>query len=522
MTMKKRMLKLAVFAFAIALCGCAGQGNDDKKCGGYVRKSPDNCRYFSTTTGETYIPVGMNICFPRFIKDPDEALADYEKKFRTLSENGGNYARIWLSHPLFEIEDTKQGEFNPEKIARVDRLFDLADKYGIRLKLCFENFTSLYMEKSFFTFSSAPPFDKRIYHKKFGGDFETMDEFFGTQHGRDVYLARVKVFADRYKDRKCVFAWELWNESSCVNIGKNKLGVLKDWHSYMLKRLHKMFPNHMVVISMPSYDNNDVRNNAYPALTPDPDNDVAQVHNYLNEGHALPVAQSPTDIMCADAVNSMLALTPDRPVLFAEVGATEPNHAGGPSRYYGRDKDGILLTDHAVLSRFGGQRDVVALGILRREKQSLENFRAFLEGDCGVGPDCRRFQAQVFRNPEYESLRSRRQKDARSLLSRQKQFVAYRTEGGHRPQSARARTSAFRQARRFRGQGFRLSAVRRRGDVGEVFGQRNSSARLSPLGGCENREVGRLHIDKKAKGFAALCFFLRPTFFGKSISTGAP
>ena len=131
MTMKKRMLKLAVFAFAIALCGCAGRGNDDKKRGGYVRKSPDNCRYFSTTTGETYIPVGMNICFPRFIKDPDEALADYEKKFRTLSENGGNYARIWLSHPLFEIEDTKQGEFNPEKIARVDRLFDLADKYGL-------------------------------------------------------------------------------------------------------------------------------------------------------------------------------------------------------------------------------------------------------------------------------------------------------------------------------------------------------------------------------------------------------
>lgn len=403
MMMKKRILNLTVFAFAIALCGCAGRGNNDNnKAEGYVRKSPDNCRYFSTTTGETYIPVGMNICFPRFIKDPDEALADYEKKFRTLSENGGNYARIWLSHPLFEIEDTKQGVFNPEKIARVDRLFDLADKYGIRLKLCFENFTSLYMEKSFFTFNAAPPFDKRIYHKKFGGDFETMDEFFGTQHGRDVYLARVKVFADRYKERKCVFAWELWNESSCVNIKKNKLEVLKDWHSYMFKRLHKMFPNHMVVISMPSYDNNNVRNNAYPALTPDPDNDVAQVHNYLNEGHALPVSQSPTDIMCADAVNSMLALTPDRPVLFAEVGATEPNHAGGPSRYYKRDKDGILLTDQTFTPFFLGS---AGNGMSWHweyyvEKNNLwKIFGRFSKAIAGLDPIAEDFKPKYFETP---------------------------------------------------------------------------------------------------------------------------
>ncbi len=356
-----RHIAASIFAAGavFSVCSCnsetpKSEADNAKKCEGYVAKSPSNNRYFSLSNGQTYIPIGMNICFPRFLTDEEAVFADYEKKFAELSKNGGNYVRIWLSHPFFEIEDSKAGEFNPKKIARIDRLFDLADKYGIRMKLCFENFIELVTKKSFFTFNAAPPFDKKIYAKEFGGQFETIDEFFTTQKGRNTYLARVKVFADRYADRKCVFAWELWNESSCIKIKNDKLGVLKDWHSYMLSKLHGMFPNHMVVISLPSYDNDNVRNNVYPALNADPGNDVTQIHNYLNEGRALPICVEPTDVLCADAVNSMLKLTPDKPVLFAEVGAASPNHSAGPSKYYEKDSEGLFVHDQTFTPFFLG------------------------------------------------------------------------------------------------------------------------------------------------------------------------
>ena len=361
--MKNIPIHVSVLIFAAAavfsITACKSQNHEsgscgEKKCQGYVQKSPENNRYLSLTTGQTYIPIGMNICFPRFLTDEEEVFADYEKKFAQLSKNGGNYVRIWLSHPFFEIEDSKAGQYNPKKIARIDRLFDLADKYGIRMKLCFENFIELATKKSFFTFNAAPPFDKKIYSKEFGGEFETTDEFFTTQRGRDTYLARVKVFADRYAERTCVFAWELWNESSCIKIKNDRIKVLKEWHSYMLSRLHKMFPKHMVVISLPSYDNTNTRNNVYPALNADPQNDVTQVHNYLNEGRALPICVQPTDVLCADAVNSMLKLTPEKPVLFAEVGAASPNHSAGPSKYYEKDSQGLFLHDQTFTPFFLG------------------------------------------------------------------------------------------------------------------------------------------------------------------------
>lgn len=361
---RQNILKKSVlfFILSFALIGCNGVNNsgtvesENSKCKGFVRVSKENPRYFELTTGEPYIPCGMNICFPRFLTDEEEVLADYEKKFKMMSEAGGNYARIWLSAPFWQIEDTKQGEYNPKKLARIDRLFDLADKYGIRLKLCFENFIFLKEREKIFNFSSAPPFDRPQYMKSNGGSFANTKEFFTTQKGKDVFLARCKVFSDRYKNRKCVFGWELWNESWCIQCTPDMLEraeVLKQWHAQMLPEVKKLFPNHLVMISMPSFDKYRTRL-AYVPLIPDPNNDVAQIHNYLNEGNALDVCKGPTDIMCADAINELRKISPDKPLLLAEVGAAEPNHVGGPSRYYKVDTAGILHTDQMLTPFFCG------------------------------------------------------------------------------------------------------------------------------------------------------------------------
>ena len=38
---------------------------------------------------------------------------------KEISQNGGNYVRLWASHAFYEIEDARAGVYNPKKIARV-------------------------------------------------------------------------------------------------------------------------------------------------------------------------------------------------------------------------------------------------------------------------------------------------------------------------------------------------------------------------------------------------------------------
>ncbi len=349
MKISKLISVLSLCTLAVAITGC-----DDSKsaCNGYVCRSEKSNKYLETTDGKTYIPVGMNICFPRFLTEEEAVLADYEKKFAELQKNGANWVRIWLSHQFFEIEDEKEGVYNPKKIARIDRIFDLADKYGIRLKLCFEHFIHLVDKKPFLKFSTAPAFDKRIYHKDYGGSFSKLEEFFTTEKGKQVYLNRARVFAERYKNRKCVFAWEVWNESNCIVL-KERVKIISKWNSEILPELKKMFPNHMVVMNLSSYDKALVHKH-YDAMNIDPNNDVTQIHNYINEGHSIVECKSSVDIMAHHGISHMLKLTPNKPILFDEIGAASPNHVSGPHKGYETDKDGIFILDQTFVPFFCG------------------------------------------------------------------------------------------------------------------------------------------------------------------------
>ena len=342
----KRFLTSIILSIVFVVSGC----DDDKSaCNGYVCRSKVSDRYLETTDGKTYIPIGMNICFPRFLKEEEAVLADYEKKFAQLQKNGGNWTRIWLSHPFFEIEE-KEGVYNLKKLKRIDRIFDLADKYGIRLKLCFEHFTKLIDEKPMFNFAAAVPFDKRMYHKKYGGSFASLEEFFSSEKGKQVYLNRVRVFAERYKNRKCVFAWEIWNESDGIWV-EDEMKI--KWNSEIFAELKKMFPNHMTVMNLTSYDR-PLMLKRYKTMNVDPQNDVTQVHNYINEGDSLPIAKSPTDVMAHQGIVDMLKLTPNKPVLFDEIGAASPNHVSGPHKGYEIDKNGVFILDQTFVPFFSG------------------------------------------------------------------------------------------------------------------------------------------------------------------------
>lgn len=115
----------------------------DSRMNQFVRISRKNSRYFEYEDGTPFVPVGMNLCFERFSGDDAEILAIYRRWFRRFSENGGNFARIWLGVPFLNLEPEKPGAFSERKLENLRALVALGREYGIRLKFTLDHFRDL-------------------------------------------------------------------------------------------------------------------------------------------------------------------------------------------------------------------------------------------------------------------------------------------------------------------------------------------------------------------------------------------
>jgi hypothetical protein len=330
--MKPKMI-LPVILILVNAHFAIGQKENDRsgQQGKFVQISTENPFYFQLSTGETYIPVGANICWARDI-------ATMESYFSKLAANGGNFARIWLNHPLHEIETTF-GKANEEIFNNIDRVLAFAEKNGIKVKMCIESFRQIEAEKSFFS--------KSQYHVSQGGPFNDMPSYIHSEEGRQVFLARLEHFRKRYGDHDVIFGWELWNEMNAI-----KSDGLWDWNEYMLPKVHAMFPKNLVMQSLGSFDHESARKD-YRYINRMESNDVAQIHRYLDLGASLDICKAPMDELSADAIDELRSYHVQKPLLLAEVGGVKPKHTG-PIELYEQDKDGILLHDLLFAPFFAG------------------------------------------------------------------------------------------------------------------------------------------------------------------------
>lgn len=320
---------------ALAIVSAAGAvlRADDRSA--YVRASPRDPRYFELSSGQAYIPIGLNM-----IRPPGEDLAGMETWFRKLSAGGGNFARIWLSSPFFDVEHGRSGEFDPERARRIDGLLALARKHGIRLKLCTEHFRHL--GEGTQKWAAKPQ-----HLVANGGPANDTADFFTGEAGRRQYKRKLAWYAERYGSDPAVFGWELWNEMDAVRVN-----VWRPWSAEMLPELHRLFPKNLAMQSLGSYDNERKRA-SYRALCELPGNDVLQVHRYLDLGAAWKVCHGPVAALAADAVRELRAFGIRKPILLAESGAVEPSHSG-PFKLYAKDREGMLLHDVLFAPFFAG------------------------------------------------------------------------------------------------------------------------------------------------------------------------
>lgn len=354
----------------------------------FVRVSGQDTHYLELTNGEPYIPIGLNL-LQAWGDSPEEHLARMDEWIGKMSEQGGNYIRVWLSSSFWDIEHERSGVYDEEKAKRIDQLLAIARKHNVRVKLTLEHFR--YFESQQMQWAAKP-----IHHVSQGGPAENIADFFDGEKSRTQFKKKLAWFADRYGNDPIVYGWELWNEVDCIRDG----GYMT-WTEVMLKELHRLFPHNLCMQSLGSFDN-DSKQARYRQMNTMEGNDVAQVHRYLDLGAKMVVCHGPVDVLAAGAVREIRSYHPNRPVILAESGAVEPNHSG-PFKLYAKDRAGIILHDVLFAPFFAGAAGTGQ--IWHWDHYVVTNnlwwhFGRFAEAVKGINPVKERFDPVTIEHPQ--------------------------------------------------------------------------------------------------------------------------
>jgi hypothetical protein len=335
-----------VLVFILLTTSCVTIKAQKQSAKNYILVSAHNPSYFSFSDGSPYIPIGINMINPsgRYSNKPDSAFYEIEQWMKNLSENGGNYIRVWLSNSFWDIEE-EAGKYNDGKVQRIDRFISLARKYHLRIKLTLEHFRSITLKENAQQWAT-----KFAYHTSHGGPLDSVRQYLTSSEGQQLFLNKVDFYRKRYGSDTLFFGWELWNEMNAMSVPKDS--IFFAWNEKMLAAVKQSFPEQLVMQSLGSFDG-EYAKPLYKKMMSIPANEVAQVHRYLDLGAQMEVCHAPMDIICASAINDLLAYYLRKPVMLAETGAVEPHHAG-PSKYYAKDTAGILLHDILFAPFFTG------------------------------------------------------------------------------------------------------------------------------------------------------------------------
>ena len=305
-------------------------------------------RYFATPDGKGWIPVGMNICFDRLYLDgTNETRAACEERFfgrmRKFAANGGNFIRFWLGHPFFEVMPERAGEYDAAAAETLVRAVRLAEELGIRLKFTLEVFRRT---QPLAPGEKYPPAFVRTLYRPYAKD---MKAFFASDECFRIYLDRARYLQSLgLGESPSVVCIELWNEINATA----PLESYATWSDRMIAALQEVFPRQMIVQNLGSYSD-PFAYRQYEQLGEARGNAFLQVHRYLDPGAQIDVCRGPMDVLAAQAVRDLWNVGRPQPIVLAEVGAVQANHAG-PSSLYEKDRTGALLHDALFAAFFAG------------------------------------------------------------------------------------------------------------------------------------------------------------------------
>jgi hypothetical protein len=306
-----------------------------------------------------------------------------------MAHNQVNYCRIWLNHSCFLFESQQSGVFDKTAVNNLDRFLALAHERGIRVKLCLEYFRAIRPEKNKWA-------DNTVHHKANGGQFSDMLDFMQTENGINHFRKKIAWYGNRYGNNPAIFAWELWNEVNCVG----PAWLWAPWTRTMLAELKQLSPKNMALQSLGSFDREKYRV-MYGILSTFADNDIAQVHRYLDLGAEWDVCHGPVDILAAEAIAELKAFGSGKPIILAESGAVEPRHSG-PFKYYKKDVEGTLLHDilwSPFMAGAAGPGQIWHWDHYIEQNNIWWQFYRFAEAVKGIDPPAENFEPFLIKHP---------------------------------------------------------------------------------------------------------------------------
>src|SRR5450759_3024467 len=281
----KQLLYAAMLLIVCLACknDRSAKNHPDFNSHGYIEVSIDNPSYFQFSDGSPYIPIGINMINPSgmYRDNPDSQLYEIGRWMKNLSDNGGNYVRVWLSQSFWDIEDQQAGRFSEEKARRIDRFIEMARKNNLKIKMTLEHFRSLTLEENPQSWAT-----KFVYHKSKGGPLDSIRQYLTSAEGQRLFLDKVDFYQKRYGSDTLFFGWELWNEMNAMSVPVDSIFFV--WNEKMLNEVKQRFPENLVMQSLGSFDSEKIRP-TYRKMMLLSGNQVAQVHRYLDLGAEMEV-----------------------------------------------------------------------------------------------------------------------------------------------------------------------------------------------------------------------------------------
>jgi hypothetical protein len=236
---------------------------------GYVRVGPDK-RYFETTDGQPLRLVGENVCWAE-----NQVKSDYDTWFGGMKNAGENYARLWMA-PWFAGLEHMPGRLNNydlQSACQLDYVFDLADRNGIYVLLCFDHHGMFQMNNK--NWGGSNNFWKtNAYNQINGGPCEKPNDFFTNATAKTIYEKRLRYLIGRYGYSPRLLAWQFFNEIDNVFNTTLTGDDVVAWHREMGQWLHAHDPyGHLVTTSLTG-------GSERPEIWSLPEMDFSMYHSY--------------------------------------------------------------------------------------------------------------------------------------------------------------------------------------------------------------------------------------------------
>jgi len=228
---------------------------------GFCRVSKTDPRYFESSDGAPFFPIGYNVRSPfdtrmdgqfPWVKRWPEGYTAYMRYFKNMQEHGENFAEVWTSAWSLGLEWTPMwagyhgiGQFNMMNAWQLDKVLEEAERRDIHLNLVIHN------HGKFSTWSDEE-WKFNPFNVENGGYLEIPEEYFTDPRALKSYVKLVRYMISRWAYSTSIFAWELWSELNLTGSKKDDVENYRrpevvEWHKNMGAAIKEMDPfDHLV------------------------------------------------------------------------------------------------------------------------------------------------------------------------------------------------------------------------------------------------------------------------------------